>query len=105
MEEKVVSYRLICGNNRIYTFTVIGESFNGRYGKTLVGKCRETGETAYLDDNGVRFRGCDRIIASIIPNPSQQNQIPYGYGIWGGQLRDRLPHGRRYYMNGRRWPK
>ena len=29
--------------------------------------------------------------------------IPYGYQMWGGQLRDALPHGRRWYMNGGRW--
>lgn len=34
---------------------------------------------------------------------SESTTIPYGYQMWGGQLRDVLPHGRRWYMNGGRW--
>ena len=30
--------------------------------------------------------------------PQDQYLLPYGYGMWGGQIRDMLPHGKRYYM-------
>lgn len=29
-------------------------------------------------------------------------RLPYGYRMWGGELRDDLPHGARYYLNGGR---
>lgn len=100
--QKVVTYKLLDGSGRVCTFDVSKESYNGRYGRTYIGKCRASGKYAYLDDNGVRFDGARRVLASIVPNARNQGQLPYGYGIWGGQIRDMLPHGRRYYMNGGR---
>lgn len=41
--------------------------------------------------------------APDVPYPEATTAIPYGYTMWGGQLRDNLPHGRRWYMNGGRW--
>ena len=28
----------------------------------------------------------------------KKQEYPYGYTMWGGQLRDTLPHGARYYL-------
>lgn len=30
--------------------------------------------------------------------PEEEDIIPYGYGLHGGQVRDMLPHGARYYL-------
>lgn len=29
---------------------------------------------------------------------AKENHLPYGYIMWGGKVRDSLPHGSRYYM-------
>lgn len=33
--------------------------------------------------------------------PVEEECLPYGYKIWGGELRNTLPHGARYYMGKR----
>jgi hypothetical protein len=38
-----------------------------------------------------------------IPKEKADNAFGYGYGMWGGRIVDLLPHGARYYMNGKRW--
>lgn len=30
--------------------------------------------------------------------PKKEVRFPYGYTMWGGQMRESLPHGARYYM-------
>lgn len=90
-------------NGEVFTFDIV-DSCNTLKGVMYVATCRENGKDAWLDSNGVQFMGERRIeakevFAQSLPSPS----MPYGYSIWGGQIRDSLPHGRRYYMNGRRW--
>lgn len=85
-------------DGKIYTFDVV-ESCDTLKGVMLIATCRENGKGAWLDPHGVQFMGERRIEADEVLN----HVLPYGYSIWGGQIRDSLPHGRRYYMNGRRW--
>ena len=85
-----------------FTFDII-DTVNTKRGVMWLGKCRENGRGAWLDANGIQFCGDKRVDAIPITNPSNSNGIGYGYTMWGGQIRDALPHGRRWYMNGGRW--
>lgn len=55
------------------------------------------GKLAWLDTNGFQFEGSHYIQARPIDNVRCDNS----YTMWGGQLRDRLPHGARYYRERR----
>lgn len=35
----------------------------------------------------------------IYYKPQNENDFPYGYIMFGGELRDILPHGSRYYIS------
>ena len=83
-------------NGKTYTFDIISAE-NTRYGTILWSKCRENGKMAWLDANGIRFEGEGRFEARKLA----ESCLPAGYRIWGGQIRDALPHGARYYMRGR----
>ena len=87
---------------KVYVFDII-EDVNTLRGKMYLGECRSNGRTAWLDESGFQFMGQRRVPAKLITNQSQSNPLGYGYTIWGGQIRDTLPHGRRWYMNGGRW--
>lgn len=67
----------------------------------LTGECTTRphwGQLAWLDPNGVQFFGESRVEAvEIIPQPTTDSS----YHFWGKELRDKLPHGARYYR-GRR---
>lgn len=39
---------------------------------------------------------CD--VCEFYKEPGNKYLLPYGCGMWGGQIRDMLPHGERYYM-------
>ena len=43
---------------------------------------------------------CD--VCELYKQPKEESKLPFGFGIWGGQIRDLLPHSTRYYLNGRR---
>ena len=45
---------------------------------------------------------CGKDCKYYIPEKETSNVLGYGYGIWGGEIRDMLPHGSRYYINGKR---
>lgn len=87
-------------NDTVYHFkNIISE--NGR----LWGVCESEpyrGCGAWLDSNGFQFEYHKRVEARQI-DPPTRSAVPYGYTLWGGQLRDTLPHGRRWYMNGGHW--
>lgn len=69
----------------------------------LVGECTTKphwGQLAWLDPHGVQFFGEHRVVAvEIVTKTPADNS----YMMWGGELRDKLPHGARYYMRGKRW--
>lgn len=68
----------------------------------LVGECTTRphwGQLAWLDPNGVQFFGEHRVEAVEI----RAFQTDGTYTMWGGELRDKLSHGARYYMRGKRW--
>ena len=63
----------------------------------------ESREDALAWAYGLRLAKVELIEARPTAHSSETPTIPYGYQMWGGQLRDALPHGRRWYMNGGRW--
>lgn len=84
-------------NGVVYNFTNVHEECG-----VLVGECTTKphwGQLAWLDPSGVQFFGESRVDAVEVVAPSDADGT---YMLWGGQLRDKLPHGARYYMNGRR---
>lgn len=87
-------------NGATYTFDSLGKDYEVMTvkGKMWLATCRENGKEAWIDEqNGVQFIGERRVEAKEVLGCNQQ--VPYGYSLWGGELRDNLPHGRRYYIN------
>lgn len=82
-------------NGKTYTFDVM-EANETRLGTVWYGKCRENGRYAWLDGKGIQFVGENRFEATKL----EETQLPVGCKIWGGEIRDALPHGARYYMKG-----
>lgn len=83
-------------NGKTYTFDVINAE-NTRCGTMWWSKCRENGKMAWLDANGIQFEGEKRFEARKLA----ETRISPGCQIWGGEIRDALPHGARHYMKGR----
>lgn len=84
-------------NGVVYNFTDV-HCENG----VFVGECitqPHYGKLAWLDDKGIQFFYEPRIEAVEIVT----HQTDGTYRMWGGELRDKLPHGARYYMRGKRW--
>ena len=68
----------------------------------FVGECTTQphyGKLAWLDNNGFQFFYESRVEAKLISEPPTTDS---SYYIWGKELRDKLPHGARYYQRGRR---
>lgn len=84
-------------DNTLYTFEVLN-TLTTRRGTMWLGKCTRTGKEAWLDECGFQFDGAKRIPAQLVNNYQTDSSLR----LWGGELRDKLPHGARYYMNGRR---
>ena len=84
-------------NGKDYTFDTTYEK-NTMNGIIWLAVCRENGKEAWLDSHGIQFIGERRFEAEEL---FLDNYVPYGYTVWGGELRDALPHGARYYMKGR----
>lgn len=40
---------------------------------------------------------------SVVRTKRDRPQYDNSYTMWGGELRDKLPHGARYYQRGGRW--
>ena len=85
-------------NGKTYTFDIIYTE-ETKCGTVQLGVCRENGKTAWLDSRGIQFEGGRRFEATEM---CAEPRVPYGYQMWGGELRDVLPHGARYYINKRR---
>jgi hypothetical protein len=84
-------------NGVVYNFTNVHEECG-----MLVGECTTRphwGQLAWLDDHGVQFFGESRVEAQEV---IESTLVDNSYTMWGGQLRDKLPHGARYYQRGRR---
>lgn len=78
---------------KIYTFD-IDLSIETYCDAVMEGICRENGKTAWLDANGIQFIGEHRFEAKELA----ETTMPFGCKMWGGQIRDALPHGTRYYL-------
>lgn len=85
-------------NNNRYTFDITYEELT-RCGRMWFGVCRANNKEAWLDEHGVQFIGEHRQEATKVEVTA--NTLPNGYALWGGQPRDALPHGARYYTNRR----
>jgi hypothetical protein len=69
------------------------------YGQCITGPYR--GQYAWLDPEGFQICGKRRVQAEVL-RPQEPTPVDNSYTMWGGELRDRLPHGARYYQRGRR---
>jgi hypothetical protein len=89
----IKKYRTKRGN--IFTFNVNPDG---------TGMCKENKlRVSRFYDHGFQFCNGSFIEAEELPITEQKaDPMLYGYTMWGGELRDALPNGRRYYMNGRR---
>ena len=84
-------------NGDCFSFEII-DSYQTVNGIMYYSKCRENGRFAWLDNNsGIQFEGNKRFEAVEIVN-HDSIRLPYGYTIWGGEVRDRLPNGARFYL-------
>lgn len=92
--KEVKRYR---SNGSVYTFETKGEDYEieTKYGHMWLATCLENGREAWLDSHGIQFIGESRFEAEEF---FLDNCVPYGFTVWGGELRDSLPHGARYYM-------
>ena len=82
-------------SGKTYTFDVM-EAHETRIGTVCYGKCRENGRMAWFDGKGIQFVGEERFEAHKL----EETHFPVGCQMWGGEIRDALPHGARYYMKG-----
>ena len=88
----------IVGNGHIYSFDDVHMEFG-----ELCGTCTSypnKGKFAWLDSNGFQFETGPHIKARPMDEPVV---VDNSYAMWGGELRDKLPHGARYYQRGKRW--
>lgn len=84
-------------NGDCFSFDVLGE-YPTAFGVMYYSKCRENGRFAWLDNGGIQFKGSRRFEAVEIVNHDSV-RLPYGYMIWGGEMRDKLPNGARFYLH------
>lgn len=80
-------------NGKTYTFDV-SEAYETRCGIVCYGKCRENGKFAWIDGKGIQFVGEERFEAHKL----EESHMSIGCQMWGGQIRNALPHGARHYM-------
>jgi hypothetical protein len=86
-------------NGVVYNFTNVRMVSGMLYGKCITAPYHN--EHAWLDSTGFQICGKRRVQAvecAPVTTPCDNS-----YTMWGGQLRDKLPHGARYYQMGRRW--
>ena len=93
-------------NNKIYSVNGTEYEFTDVHIECgiLCGRCitgYHFGEYAWLDNDSFQIWGTKQWVQAveIIPKTNVDNT----YIMWGGELRDRLPHGARYYQRGKRW--
>ena len=82
-------------NGTTYTFEIT-ETYDTRCGVIAYGKCRENGKSAWIDNKGIQFVGEERFEAHKL----EETHFPAGCQMWGGEIRDALPNGSRFYFNG-----
>lgn len=85
-----------CYNGKVYDFTDVHMECGMLYGKCVT--MPYYGEMAWLDSSGFQICGKRRVMASEV---RPQVHTDNSYTMWGGELRDTLPHGSRYYQNPR----
>ena len=70
----------------------------------LVGECitkPHWGKLAWLDPSGIQFFGVGNRRVQAVEVVHRPTICDNSYTVWGGELRDKLPHGARYYQNPR----
>lgn len=88
-------YQTADGN--CFSFDILGE-YQTVNGIMYYSKCRENGRFTWLDNGGIQFEGGRRFEAVEIAN-HDSIRLPYGYMLWGGEMRDSLPNGARFYLH------
>ena len=83
-------------NGTIYNFVNVYKECGMLYGMCIT--FPHCGKWAWLDSNGFQFEGRRRVAAEEL---ADSPRIDNSYTMWGGELRDKLPHGARYYQRGR----
>lgn len=84
-------------NGDCFSFEILSEHQTVK-GIMYYAKCRENGHFTWLDNSGIQFEGSRRFEAAEVVNHDSV-RLPYGYMIWGGEMRDKLPHGARFYLH------
>lgn len=85
-------------NGKILHFEYVSEGFDN----TIYVKCKENGKYAFLyREEGILLWDGELGTEAVEIKEVESARLPYGYRMWGGELRDDLPHGARYYL-GRR---
>lgn len=82
-------------NGVVYDFTDVHMECGMLYGMCITSPYY--GQYAWLDPNGFQICGKRRIQAVEV---KPQVRVDNSYTMWGGELRDKLPHGARYYRKG-----
>lgn len=83
-------------DGKVYDFTDVRMECGSLCGICTTGPYR--GKWAWLDSHGFQIERQRRIQAVEVKPTVTDNS----YTMWGGQLRDKLPNGARYYQRGRR---
>ena len=84
-------------DGRVYDFTDVHMECGMLYGCCTTSPYRD--KWAWLDPYGFQIERQRRIQATEVTPTVVDNS----YAMWGGELRDKLPHGARYYQRGKRW--
>lgn len=82
-------------NGVVYDFTDVHEECGMLNGMCLTPPYY--GNRAWLDSHSFQLEGYRRVEAREVVEPSR---VDNSYTVWGGELRDRLPRGARYYRKG-----
>ena len=91
MANEIKKYRV---NGQVLTFEV--EDFDHII---LFAGCKENKRDAFIYPERNLMEWIDDNSQQLIPiEEIKDNNLPYGYNIWGGEVRDLLPHGARHYV-------
>ena len=87
-------------DGKVYDFIDVHMECGMLYGRCTTSPYRN--QYAWLDPDGFQICGKRRVTASEVKS---QVHIDNSYTMWGGEIRDNLPHGARYYRNPRSYRK
>ena len=90
-------------NGVVYDFTDVHMECGMLYGRCTTSPHR--GKWAWLDLCGIQFEGVGNRRMQATEVVHRPTICDNSYTMWGGELRDKLPHGARYYQNPRAYRK